>query len=70
MRPGVRSLNLSNAVVSIPASVTLTATGVSDPDGKVDRGSRDRFAMFLIGWLGGPFPRHDPNSQPRRLRHG
>lgn len=29
------TLNLSNAVVTIPASVALTATGVSDPDGKV-----------------------------------
>ena len=24
------------------------------PDGRVDRYSRDRFALFLIGWLGGP----------------
>lgn len=25
-----------------------------DPPGVVARGPRDRFAMFLIGWLGGP----------------
>ncbi len=31
------TLALSNAVVTVPASVTLSATGVGDPDGKVTR---------------------------------
>lgn len=42
-----------------------------DPDGKVDRGSRDRFAMFLIGWLGGPQDYIAQHGHPRlRMRHG
>lgn len=42
-----------------------------DPDGKVDRGSRDRFAMFLIGWLGGPDDYIRQHGHPRlRMRHG
>lgn len=42
-----------------------------DPDGKVDRGSRDRFAMFLIGWLGGPQDYIQHHGHPRlRMRHG
>lgn len=42
-----------------------------DPDGKVSRGSRDRFAMFLIGWLGGPQDYIAQHGHPRlRMRHG
>jgi hemoglobin len=42
-----------------------------DPDGKVDRGSRDRFALFLIGWLGGPDDYVRQHGHPRlRMRHG
>ncbi|HUS29270.1 MAG TPA: group II truncated hemoglobin [Kofleriaceae bacterium] len=42
-----------------------------DPDGKVDRGSRDRFALFLIGWLGGPDDYVEQHGHPRlRMRHG
>jgi hemoglobin len=41
------------------------------PDGKVDRGSRDRFALFLIGWLGGPDDYVMQHGHPRlRMRHG
>jgi hemoglobin len=41
-----------------------------DPDGKVDRGSRDRFAMFLVGWLGGPQDYIQQHGHPRlRMRH-
>lgn len=40
------------------------------PDGKVDRRSRDRFALFLIGWLGGPQDYIEQNGHPRlRMRH-
>lgn len=40
------------------------------PDGKVDRGSRDRFALFLIGWLGGPQDYIQQHGHPRlRMRH-
>jgi hemoglobin len=42
-----------------------------DPDGRVDRGSRDRFALFLIGWLGGPQDYMAQHGHPRlRMRHG
>jgi hemoglobin len=40
------------------------------PDGRVDRGSRDRFALFLIGWLGGPQDYIAQHGHPRlRMRH-
>lgn len=39
-------------------------------DGKVSRASRDRFALFLIGWLGGPQDYTRLHGHPRlRLRH-
>ena len=41
-----------------------------DADGKVDRASRDRFALFLIGWLGGPQHYVAKHGHPRlRMRH-
>jgi hemoglobin len=41
-----------------------------DPDGKISRTSRDRFALFLIGWLGGPDDYVAQFGHPRlRLRH-
>lgn len=40
------------------------------PDGSVARGPRDRFAMFLIGWLGGPQDYIQVHGHPRlRMRH-
>ncbi len=40
-------------------------------DGKVSRASRDRFALFLIGWLGGPQDYVARYGHPRlRMRHG
>lgn len=42
-----------------------------DPDGKVARTPRDRFALFLIGWLGGPDDYIKQHGHPRlRMRHG
>lgn len=42
-----------------------------DPDGKVSRIPRDRFALFLIGWLGGPDDYVQQHGHPRlRMRHG
>jgi hemoglobin len=39
-------------------------------DGKVSRASRDRFALFLIGWLGGPDEYVRRHGHPRlRMRH-
>ena len=40
------------------------------PDGRVARAPRDRFAMFLIGWLGGPEDYVKQHGHPRlRMRH-
>ncbi len=40
-------------------------------DGKVSRASRDRFGLFLIGWLGGPQDYMRLHGHPRlRMRHG
>lgn len=42
-----------------------------DPDGKVARTPRDRFTLFLIGWLGGPDDYVAQHGHPRlRMRHG
>jgi hemoglobin len=42
-----------------------------DEDGRVCRESRDRFALFLIGWLGGPQDYMARHGHPRlRMRHG
>jgi hemoglobin len=41
------------------------------PEGKVDRYARDRFGLFLIGWLGGPQDYIEQHGHPRlRMRHG
>jgi hemoglobin len=40
-------------------------------DGRVSRTSRDRFALFFIGWLGGPQDYTAQHGHPRlRMRHG
>jgi hemoglobin len=39
-------------------------------EGRVSRASRDRFALFLIGWLGGPQDYVARHGHPRlRMRH-
>ena len=39
-------------------------------DGKVGRAARDKFALFLIGWLGGPQDYMRLHGHPRlRMRH-
>ncbi|HZH78293.1 MAG TPA: cyanoglobin, partial [Archangium sp.] len=39
--------------------------------GKVDPGLRQRFGLFLIGWLGGPQHYIERHGHPRlRMRHG
>ncbi len=48
----------------------LTAVHRQDSPGKVARVSRDRFALFLIGWLGGPQEYMEKHGHPRlRMRH-
>ncbi|MFT3770734.1 MAG: group II truncated hemoglobin [Minicystis sp.] len=42
-----------------------------DENGQVARENRDRFALFLIGWLGGPQDYIAAHGHPRlRMRHG
>jgi hemoglobin len=49
----------------------LARLHLCDPDGKVARTPRDRFALFLIGWLGGPDDYIQQHGHPRlRMRHG
>jgi hemoglobin len=51
--------------------VALARLHPCDPDGRVARRSRDRFALFLIGWLGGPDDYAEQHGHPRlRMRHG
>jgi hemoglobin len=41
-----------------------------DAEGRVERGSRDRFALFFISWLGGPQDYIAQHGHPRlRMRH-
>jgi hemoglobin len=48
----------------------LTRLHRCTPEGRVDRGSRDRFALFLIGWLGGPQDYVVQHGHPRLgMRH-
>lgn len=48
----------------------LAALHELDDAGKVCRRARDRFGVFLIGWLGGPDDYVAQNGHPRlRMRH-
>lgn len=41
-----------------------------DEHGRVDKGSRERFSLFLMGWLGGPEDYMAQHGHPRlRMRH-
>lgn len=49
----------------------LAALHRQDAPGKVSRTSRDNFALFLVGWLGGPQDYTEKHGHPRlRMRHG
>lgn len=51
--------------------LALAAVHHQEPEGKVSRRSRERFGMFLIGWLGGPQDYTEKHGHPRlRMRHG
>lgn len=42
-----------------------------DEHGRVSQRSRDAFALFLVGWLGGPQDYTEKHGHPRlRMRHG
>lgn len=41
-----------------------------DQEGRVSRSSRERFGLFLVGWLGGPDDYVQQHGHPRlRMRH-
>lgn len=49
---------------------TLARLHPLDAEGRVARESRDKFALFFIGWLGGPQDYVAQNGHPRlRMRH-
>jgi hemoglobin len=42
-----------------------------DAGGRITRGARDRFGLFLVEWLGGPTRYSPVHGHPRlRMRHG
>lgn len=42
-----------------------------DDQGRISAESRERFGLFLIGWLGGPQTYQERHGHPRlRMRHG
>jgi hemoglobin len=48
----------------------LTGVHRCDAPGKIARATRDRFGLFLIGWLGGPSDYVEQHGHPRlRMRH-
>ncbi|MEP6863280.1 MAG: group II truncated hemoglobin [Deltaproteobacteria bacterium] len=48
----------------------LTQLHRTAPDGRVDAATRERFALFVIGWLGGPQGYIEQHGHPRlRMRH-
>ena len=48
----------------------LTAVHRQDAPGKISKPSRDNFALFLVGWLGGPQDYVERFGHPRlRARH-
>ena len=49
----------------------LAALHELDAQGKISRRNRDRFGLFLVGWLGGPDDYVQQHGHPRlRMRHG
>jgi len=48
----------------------LAAVHQTEADGTITRETRERFALFLIGWLGGPQAYMARHGHPRlRMRH-
>lgn len=48
----------------------LTAVHARDAFGRITRSVRERFGLFLVGWLGGPLDYMERYGHPRlRMRH-
>jgi hemoglobin len=68
--PGVRALveHFYDAMTELEPALALLHP--CDANGRVERASRDRFALFFISWLGGPQDYIEQHGHPRlRLRH-
>jgi hemoglobin len=49
----------------------LSAVHRQDPAGGIESGVKQRFGLFLVGWLGGPQDYMAQHGHPRlRMRHG
>lgn len=69
--PSIRALVERFYDVMSESEPALARLHACDADGRVDRGSRDRFASFLCFWLGGPRDYLEQQGHPRlRMRHG
>jgi hemoglobin len=69
--PAVRALVERFYDIMSEREPALAALHALDPDGRVARAPRDRFALFFIGWLGGPQDYIAQHGHPRlRMRHG
>jgi hemoglobin len=67
---GVRALveHFYDAMTELEPALALLHP--CDADGRVTRTSRDRFALFFMGWLGGPQDYIAQHGHPRlRMRH-
>lgn len=50
---------------------TLSSVHRQAPGGGIDPGVKERFGLFLVGWLGGPQDYMAQHGHPRlRMRHG
>ena len=69
--PGVRALTERFYDAMDAHEPALARLHALDGDGKVNRETRERFGLFLVGWLGGPQDYSARHGHPRlRMRHG
>jgi len=69
--PRVRALVEAFYDIMSDREPTLARLHACTPEGRVEQGMRDRFGLFLIGWLGGPQDYVAQHGHPRlRMRHG
>lgn len=67
----VRALARRFYEVMFEREPALTRVHTCDADGRVSQEMQDRFALFLVGWLGGPQTYTETHGHPRlRMRHG
>lgn len=68
--PAVRALVERFYVIMAEREPALARLHRCTPAGEVEPASRQRFALFLIGWLGGPQDYTAQHGHPRlRMRH-